>query len=246
MAPLLSEKAERIRSAAAPGSLELSLVEQLLLPLTTEQLLQQVLVAAFPNRCAVTTSFGTESAVLLALISKIAPATPIIFLNTEYLFPQTLTYGRKLVDQLGLTSLRIVKPDPADLEREDPGGNLHTTASNRCCYLRKQLPLEKAIAEFDVWISGRKRHQGGREDLPRMEFDGNRLKINPLADWSENRVSRFFDDHSLPRHPLVKQGFRSIGCFPCTLPTPPGEDSRAGRWAGMEKTECGIHCGSGA
>lgn len=225
-----------------PPALDIDALDRLLAPLNTEQLLRQVILDAFPGRTVVTTSFGAESAVLLALISGIAPATPVVFLDTGYLFAQTLTYRDRLVHHLGLTDVRTVVPDPDDLAREDPKGDLHKYDPDRCCRLRKDIPLETALAGFDVWISGRKRFHGGdRATLPRVEVDGRYLKVNPLADWSEAAIARAFAETGLPPHPLVEHGFSSIGCFPCTEPSGIGGYSRTGRWAGSNKTECGIH-----
>jgi phosphoadenosine phosphosulfate reductase len=109
--------------------------------------------------------------------------------------------------------------------------------------LRKTRPLERALAEFDGWITGRKRFQGGaRVDLDLFEGEASgRIKVNPLAHWDARAVAAYLDRHALPRHPLVARGFASIGCAPCTGPVAEGEDPRAGRWRGQEKTECGIH-----
>ena len=229
---------------ALPPALNIDAVDRLLSPLNTEQLLRQVIVDAFPGRAVVTTSFGAESAVLLALIAGIDP--PVVFLDTGYLFAQTLTYRDRLVRHLGLTDVRTVTPNPDDLAREDPKGDLHKHDPDRCCRLRKDIPLENALAGFDVWISGRKRFHGGdRASLPRIEVDGRYLKVNPLADWSEDAIAKAFAGAGLPRHPLVEHGFTSIGCFPCTDPSGNGGYSRAGRWPGSDKTECGIHAPKG-
>ncbi|MEQ8228077.1 MAG: phosphoadenylyl-sulfate reductase [Rhodospirillales bacterium] len=243
MSPSSPLSAEPPRIARdVPSSLNVDVLDRLLLPLSTEQLLRQVIVDAFPGRTVATTSFGAESAVLLTLIAGIDPATPIVFLDTGYLFAQTLSYRDRLIAHLGLTDVRTVTPDSDDLRREDPDGTLHKKNPDRCCHLRKEQPLERAIEGFDVWISGRKRFHGGdRSSLPRVEVDGRHLKINPLADWSEEDITRVYADADLPHHPLVEHGFSSIGCFPCTEPTGDGGYSRAGRWAGSEKTECGIH-----
>ncbi|MEQ8506924.1 MAG: phosphoadenylyl-sulfate reductase [Rhodospirillales bacterium] len=241
LSPSLSTEPSHIASNVPP-SLNVDVLDRLLSPLTTEQLLRQIIVDAFPGRTVATTSFGAESAVLLALIANVEPATPIVFLDTGYLFAQTLSYRDHLITHLGLTDVRTVTPAPADLRREDPDGTLHKENPDRCCHLRKERPLERAIEGFDVWISGRKRFHGGdRSSLPRIEVDGRHLKINPLADWSEEDIAHLYADADLPPHPLVEHGFSSIGCFPCTEPTGDGGYSRAGRWSGSEKTECGIH-----
>tara|TARA_R110000772_G_scaffold41808_1_gene97461 strand:+ start:36278 stop:37057 length:780 start_codon:yes stop_codon:yes gene_type:complete len=242
--PVSSEPAAR--PPTLPPALNVDALDRLLTPLNTEQLLRQVILDAFPGRAVVTTSFGAESAVLLALIAGIEPAMPVVFLDTGYLFAQTLTYRDRLVHHLGLTDVRTVAPDPDDLAREDPKGDLHKHDPDRCCRLRKDIPLEAALAGFDVWISGRKRFHGGvRGSLPRIEVDGRYLKVNPLADWSEAAIARAFAETGLPYHPLVEQGFTSIGCFPCTEPSGTGGYSRAGRWPGSDKTECGIHIAKG-
>lgn len=234
------------RSSTLPPALNIAALDRLLAPLNTEQLLRQVILDAFPGRVVVTTSFGAESAVLLNLIAGIDPATPVVFLDTGYLFAQTLAYRDLLVHRLGLTDVHTVTPNPDDLAREDPTGDLHKHAPDRCCRLRKEIPLENALAGFGVWISGRKRFHGGdRATLPRIEIEGRYLKINPLADWSEAAIARAFAEAALPPHPLVEHGFTSIGCFPCTVPSGNGGYSRAGRWPGSDKIECGIHAPAG-
>ncbi|MAN79698.1 MAG: phosphoadenylyl-sulfate reductase [Rhodospirillaceae bacterium] len=246
MPPSTSGPSASPSPATLPPALNIGALDRLLAPLNTDQLLRQVIVDAFPSRTVVTTSFGAESAVLLTLIAKTDPATPVVFLDTGYLFAQTLTYRDELVRHLGLTDVRTITPDPGDLAREDPEGDLHKHDPDRCCRLRKHLPLENALAAFDVWISGRKRFHGGdRASLPRVEIDGRYLKVNPLADWSEAAIARAFTDTGLPRHPLIEHGFTSIGCFPCTEPSGTGGYSRAGRWPGRDKTECGIHAPNG-
>jgi phosphoadenosine phosphosulfate reductase len=233
-------------SSTLPPALNIDALDRLLAPLGTEQLLRQVILDAFPGRVVVTTSFGAESAVLLNLIAEIDPATPVVFLDTGYLFAQTLAYHDLLVHRLGLTDVRTVTPDLDDLAREDPTGDLHKHAPDRCCRLRKEIPLENALAGFGVWISGRKRFHGGdRATLPRIEIDGRHLKINPLADWSEAAIARAFAEARLPPHPLIEHGFTSIGCFPCTEPSGTDGYSRAGRWPGSDKNECGIHAPAG-
>jgi phosphoadenosine phosphosulfate reductase len=193
----------------------------------------------YAGRVAVTSSFGAESAVLLDLVAQVQPDLPVIFLETGALFDETLDYRFALERKLGLTNVRVVRPDPADLaEAED----LWRTDTDRCCELRKVRPLAKAVAGFDALIDGRKRAHGfARGELGTVQVSGGVLKVSPLATWSEDQIEAHFRARSLPRHPLVAQGYRSIGCWPCTQPTKPGEPARAGRWAGKAKTECGIH-----
>jgi phosphoadenosine phosphosulfate reductase len=207
-----------------------------------EKILEVALRDAFVGRIAVLSSFGAESAVLLHLVARVAPATPVVFLDTGMLFAQTDQYHRALTNMLGLTDVRIQRPDADEVAAIDPAGDLSQHDPDACCNLRKVLPMERALAPFDAWVTGRKRFQGAtRSALPVVEVENGRVKINPLAGWSQQRLDDYFVEHALPRHPLYEFGYLSIGCHPCTRPVAPGEDSRAGRWAGRDKTECGIH-----
>lgn len=193
---------------------------------------------------ALVSSFGAESVVLLHMAAGIDRSLPVLFLDTEMLFVETLRYQRALAERLGLTGLRRITPDRSRLLERDPDGILHLTDPDGCCALRKTEPLEAALAGFAGWITGRKRYQGPtRRSLPLFELEpaSGRVKINPLASWSSARVQDYISTHDLPRHPLVDLGYRSIGCAPCTQPTSEDEDPRAGRWRGRAKTECGIH-----
>ncbi len=216
-------------------------LEAALSGLDTEGVLARAAEIYAGELCAVS-SFGAESAVILHMIAKTAPDTPILFLDTYKLFDETLAYRDALVARLGLNDVRTITPEPAHLEADDPDGDLHLRNPDLCCHIRKTLPLIRALRPFKVWISGRKRHHGGtRAALPRVEVQDGKLKLNPLFDWPPDRIEAYFDEHDLPRHPLVAQGYPSLGCLPCTQPVEAGEDPRAGRWAGQEKTECGIH-----
>ena len=196
----------------------------------------------FPGRIALVSSFGAESAVLLHMVARIDRATPVIFLDSGRLFGETLRYRDALIDRLGLCDLRSLSPRAEDLAREDPDHLLFRRDPDRCCALRKVEPLQRALGGFQAWITGRKAYQGGlRRDLPRVEADGTRIKINPLADWDRDDIEDYFLQHDLPRHPLEAEGYLSIGCMPCTDRVALGEDVRAGRWRGVAKSECGIH-----
>ncbi|MBK1696937.1 phosphoadenylyl-sulfate reductase [Rhodovibrio salinarum] len=210
--------------------------------LTGEELLALAITRHFPGTITAVSSFGAEAALLLDMISRIDPATPVIFLETGKHFPETLRYRDRLIAKLGLTGVRNEQPDEADRKQTDPDGHLWSVNPDRCCALRKVRPLERALTGFDAWITGRKRFQTAtREGLPRVELVDGRVKVNPLADWTQNDVDAAFNARGLPRHPLVDQGYPSIGCLPCTRRVAEGENARAGRWSGMEKTECGIH-----
>lgn len=199
--------------------------------------------AALPDhRHAIVTSFGAESAVLLHMAASVDRALPVIMVDTLKLFPETLEYALELAARLGLTDLRIHTPDPATLAARDATGLRWSYDPDGCCALRKVAPLDEALAGIDVWYSGRKAFQAAtRSALPRLEGDGARLKVNPLALWDRARIADYMTSHALPAHPLVAQGYPSIGCAPCTSRVLPGEDPRAGRWRGWDKVECGIH-----
>jgi phosphoadenosine phosphosulfate reductase len=208
-------------------------------------LLRGITVREFPGQVAVVSSFGAESASLLALIAEVDPAIPIIFLDTEKHFPETLEYRDALVRLLALRDVRSIHPDPALLRTQDPDGLLWRCDADRCCALRKVLPLEHTLVPFSAWISGRKRYQTGqRRALPVFEAAGGRIKINPLAAWSAERVADVLIQRGLPPHPLEPAGYRSIGCAPCTVPVGNDDHARGGRWPGRSKTECGIHVGA--
>lgn len=195
---------------------------------------------------AMVSSFGAESVVLLHMIAQINPATRIIFLDTEMLFPETLTYQREVAAYLGLTDVRVISPDRSEVLTEDVDGLLHQANTDACCDLRKTRPLAQALEGFGGWITGRKRFQGGqRAELPLFEKDGAKIKINPLAKWSSKDLQAYMTEYNLPRHPLVAQGYPSIGCMPCTTRVGAHEDPRAGRWRDSDKTECGIHFDNG-
>ena len=191
---------------------------------------------------ALVSSFGADSVVLLHLASRIDPNLPVLFLDTQMLFSETLDYQRDVAWNLGLTNVQIIRPDARELLARDADNILHIAEPDACCTLRKTEPLERALAPYAGWITGRKRFQSGsRAGLPVFEAEAGRLKVNPLANWTAAELSQHMDAHDLPRHPLVAQGFRSIGCAPCTTPVREGEDPRAGRWRGRAKEECGIH-----
>ncbi|MDP1025876.1 phosphoadenylyl-sulfate reductase [Sphingomonas sp. KR1UV-12] len=205
-------------------------------------MLRELLTGELAGRIASVSSYGAESAVLLHMVATIDPDVPVIFTNTQKMFGETLAYRDELSERLGLTDLRVFRPDPRVLAAKDKTGLRWSYDPDGCCEIRKVEPLRRALAPFDAWISGRKGFQSGtRLALPRFEEDEGRLKINPLADWKKADLDAYFEEHDLPRHPLEAQGYLSIGCAPCTSKVRPGEDPRAGRWRGWDKVECGIH-----
>jgi len=212
--------------------------------LPADAMLQGALRDPAMGKVALVSSFGAESVVLLHMLSQVAPETPVLFIDTLMLFPETLAYQRDLAARLALRDLRVIGPDRVALFHADPDAMLHRSNPDACCDLRKTQPLEAALAGLDGWITGRKRFQAGiRAGLARFEAEpeSGRIRLNPLADWSARDIADYMERHALPRHPLIARGFPSIGCMPCTSRVEPGEDIRAGRWRGRDKTECGIH-----
>jgi len=213
----------------------------------TGKMLRELLTGELAGRTALVSSFGTESAVLLHLVSEIDRSIPLIFTNTQKMFGETLAYRDELSERLGFTDLRVFRPDPRLLAEKDETGLRWSYDPDGCCAIRKVEPLQRALKGFDAWISGRKGFQAGtRTALPLFELDrdhadGPKLKLNPLAGWSKDQLNAYFEEHKLPRHPLEAEGYLSIGCSPCTSRVMPGEDPRAGRWRGWDKVECGIH-----
>jgi phosphoadenosine phosphosulfate reductase len=194
------------------------------------------------DKLALVSSFGTESAALLKVMADVDPAIPVIFLDTGWIFEETLAYRDTLIAKLGLRDVRSIKPSEEALKREDPDGDLWFSDPDACCRIRKVEPLARALKPFSAWINGRKRFQGGlRAAIPMVEEDGARLKFNPFAQATRAEIEAIYASADLPPHPLVAAGFLSVGCMPCTSRTEAGEDARAGRWRGRAKTECGIH-----
>lgn len=205
--------------------------------------LERALSDSQVGRIALVSSFGAESVVLLHMLSVLDRSTPVLFIDTQMLFPETLEYQTHVSAHLGLTDVRIIRAQPAALAAHDPEGLLHATSTDACCNLRKVEPMERALTNFDAWITGRKRFQSGtRAALDFFENEGDRrIKVNPLAHWAPKDVQDYMINNRLPRHPMVARGYPSIGCAPCTSPVKPGEDPRAGRWRNETKEECGIH-----
>jgi phosphoadenosine phosphosulfate reductase len=206
-------------------------------------LLSVMITKEFQGRIAVTSSFGAEAAVLLDLVARVDPSVPVLVLDTGRLFPETYDYIRDLSRHLGLTDVRLQRPSDEEVMARDGDGELYRRDPDACCDMRKTKPLNDALRAFDSWITGRKRFHGAtRSTLRTIEAQDGRIKINPLATWEQGWIDDSFTERNLPRHPLVGQGYLSIGCTTCTAPVAPGEHVRAGRWRGTDKTECGIHC----
>lgn len=207
-----------------------------------DEILSYAIKQEFVDKIALVSSFGAESITLLHLVSRVDANIPVFFIDTGKHFAQTLSYRRKVAKDLGLTNIQDIKPLDSDLENEDPNSDLWRDNADACCDLRKVRPLKGALDNVDSWITGRKQfHGGARLSLPVFEASGQHIKVNPMAAWSKDDVAAYAGQHDLPIHPLVAEGFPSIGCWPCTHPAAPGDDVRSGRWRGEDKTECGIH-----
>ena len=230
------------RSRHAPVVPAAETLDRALRGATPARVIAAALQAVGRKRLALVSSFGTESAALLKVMAEVDPAIPVIFLDTGWLFEETLAYRDTLIARLGLRDVRSIKPSDETLSREDPDRELWFSDPDACCRIRKVEPLARALAPFSGWINGRKRFQGGtRADIPVVEDDGARLKFNPFAGVSREQIAAIYAEAELPPHPLAALGYRSVGCMPCTSRTSADEDARAGRWRGRAKTECGIH-----
>lgn len=212
-------------------------------PTDAETVLREAITRQFPGKIALVSSFGTESAILLHMVARIDKALPVIFLETGKLFTETLAYRDELVDLLGLTGVRSIRPSGKQLAAYDPDGRLWEKDPDLCCAIRKTNPLDEALEGFEAWITGRKRGQSATRASLQLQETGadGRITVNPLAFWDEAMLESYFLAHDLPRHKLQAQGYTSIGCATCTMKPLPGQDKRSGRWAGKAKTECGIH-----
>jgi phosphoadenosine phosphosulfate reductase len=226
--PLIKAKLARLQAEAerrdAQGQIELALRDE------------------FPGETAVVSSFGSESAVLLHMVAEIDPTTPVLFINTGKLFGETLRYRDRLQDLLGLGDMRTLGPHPADRAQKDPDGTLWSRDTDACCNFRKVVPIRRALEGFAAQITGRKRFQTqARADMRAVEYFDGRFRFNPLGEWTQADLEAYIARYNLPRHPLVEDGYPSIGCMPCTRRLHAGETYRDGRWAGLDKDECGIH-----
>ena len=207
-----------------------------------DEILTFAIKQEFIDKIALVSSFGAESITLLHLVSQVDANIPVLFIDTGKHFAQTLSYRRKVAKELGLMNIQDIRPTDNDLAKEDPQSDLWRDNADACCDIRKVRPLKVALSNVDSWITGRKQfHGGARLSLPVFEASGEHIKVNPMIEWSKEDVAAYVERHNLPIHPLVAEGFPSIGCWPCTHPAAPGDDVRSGRWRGEDKTECGIH-----
>jgi phosphoadenosine phosphosulfate reductase len=233
--------AERMREDSSATE-KAAALDEMLRHAAPSEVIEAALRAVGRERLALVSSFGTESAALLKVMVDVDPAIPVLFLDTGWLFEETLAYRDTLIAKLGLRDVRTITPQEEALLREDANRELWFSDPDACCRIRKVEPLQRALAPFDGWINGRKRFQGGlRAQIPMVEADGVRLKFNPFANIAPADVEAIYAEAKLPLHPLVASGFQSVGCMPCSSRAEVGEDARDGRWRGRSKTECGIH-----
>jgi phosphoadenosine phosphosulfate reductase len=208
------------------------------------QELLRLAIESFSGKIAVISAFAAESVVLLHQVAQLDPTTPVLFLNTHKLFGETMRYRDRLQETLGLTDVRSVGPHPDDRRAQDPQGTLWSRDPDACCHFRKVVPLRRALVGFDAIVTGRKRFQTAeRATMHKVELVKGRVRFNLLVDWSLPELIAYMDEHRLPKHPLINDGYPSIGCIPCTRRVAADEGYRDGRWAGSDKVECGIHSG---
>lgn len=202
-------------------------------------------VKTFSPGIAATSSFGPESGVLLSLIGKANPETPVLFLETGFHFPETLEYKNQLTKMFGLKNVIDLKADPDRRAKlvSDYQGKPYEANPDLCCQINKVEPLDKALKGYKAWMSGIRRHQTDNRKSVRIveEYEGGIYKISPLANMTSRDTWWYLKENKIPTHPLYEKGYMSIGCWPCTRPIQDGDDERSGRWAGKSKKECGIH-----
>jgi phosphoadenosine phosphosulfate reductase len=211
-------------------------------PMTAEDVVRWA-AAEFGDRLCLTCSWQKQSSVLVHMVSELGLGIDIVELDTHLFFRESYDTRDRLVERYGLNLIRPEIPTVAEQHR-DEGANLWEREPDRCCHIRKVEPLVKALEPYDAWISGIRRDQSpSRAETPKLEWSERYgvWKVHPLADWDEKRVWAYIEANEIPYNPLHDVGYRSIGCIPCTRPVAPDEEERAGRWAGSDKLECGIH-----
>jgi phosphoadenosine phosphosulfate reductase len=197
----------------------------------------------FRPQVLLTCSFQHDGVVLAHMLRTIAPEVPVVFVNTGFHFPETLAYRDEIVRRYGINLVELHPIMPREEFARRHGLDLYARNPDLCCHINKVEPLRRYLPGMRGWINGRRRDQAAtREDIRVVEaYQGGLYKVNPLARWTSRDTFYYLERHGIPTHPLFEKGYASIGCEPCTRPVLPGEDERAGRWAGQDKTECGIH-----
>lgn len=190
----------------------------------------------------VSSSFQTHSIPLLHILSEIDNQIPVMFINTGYLFPETLRFRDEVARLLGLNVINVSSNISKVLQKDADGKLLYASDPDYCCFLNKTQPMETVLAEYDIWINGIRADQSAvRKQMQTEQEAGFGCKrFHPMLDWTSKMIYDYRKEYNLPAHPLEEKGYLSIGCEPCTQ-KPVGGDERSGRWAGLNKTECGLH-----
>jgi phosphoadenosine phosphosulfate reductase len=223
-------------------STQLSRTEAEIESLAAEELLLWA-YEEFREQLCLSCSWQKQSSVLVHMVSELGIDVDVIELDTHLFFKETYETRDRLVERYGLTLIRPEILTIAEQHKRE-GPNLWESNPDRCCHIRKVEPLIEALRPYDAWVSGIRRQQSPSRANARKAERSERYgvwKIQPLADWSEEEVWAYIMSNDIPFNPLHDEGYRSIGCMPCTRPTTPDEEERAGRWAGSDKLECGIH-----
>jgi len=185
-----------------------------------------------------------QDAVLIDVAAKIKPDVDVLFLETGYHFAETIGTRDAVAAQYPEITIVNAEAEQSVAEQEAQFGVLNRTDPDKCCFLRKVLPLQNTLARYDAWVTGVRRVDAPtRANTPLVQWDDRNglIKINPIAAWTDEEFRAYIDDHGILENPLVHEGYLSIGCAPCTQRVAPGDDPRSGRWAGQGKTECGLH-----
>ena len=205
-------------------------------------ILEKTINDIFKGKLVYVCSFGTESAVILHMISRIEKNLPILMLNTNFLFNETISYKDYILDKLNLKNFTELFPENSDLLSYDKKNILWKSNPDACCNIRKVLPLQKELKKYTTWISGKKGYQSdSRKKIMIFELINEKIVINPMANIKKEYISKYFKLHGLKKHPLYESGYHSVGCVHCTSKTIDPNEPRSGRWSGNIKTECGIH-----
>ncbi|MEQ8712996.1 MAG: phosphoadenylyl-sulfate reductase [Cyclobacteriaceae bacterium] len=195
------------------------------------------------KRLFTTSSFQTHSLVMLHIISKVDNTIPVYFINTGYLFPETVAFKDRVADEFGLTVVDLKPGTPKFMQRDADGKLMFASDPDYCCYLNKTQPMETVLASFDIWINGIRGDQSSVRKAMKVEqpapFDT--IRFHPMLDWTNRDIYAYIKEHDLPRHPLESNGYISIGCEPCTRKPDPEMMEREARWFGLNKVECGLH-----
>ncbi len=228
--------------SATSAALDLDATNAELATATPEAILEWTWKRFQPD-VILTCSFQHDGVVLAHMLTRIAPQARIVFVNTGFHFPETLAYRDALAARFGFNLVELHPVMPRAEFAQKHGLDLYARNPDLCCQINKVEPLRQYLPGVRAWINGRRRDQAATRSAIRIveEYQGGLFKVNPIASWTSRDTFYYLQRHDIPTHPLFEQGYASIGCAPCTRPVLPGEDERDGRWAGQNKTECGLH-----